>query len=167
MIMNKIRPKQKRSLSLEVLEGRLTLSTGLAVTSPHTHALVRSLTQHKIQAAFKGHTSINGQTELIPDLTGRIGNNRFTGYGTGTISNNIVQSGDVYLSNSQGSLHLQFGTASVIQVGKRSRQEVPVVVLESTGKDARLTGMTGMLTTWNIPASPNRTSTFSGFLDLA
>jgi hypothetical protein len=165
--MNKIRLKQKRSLSLEVLEGRLTLSTGLAMVSPHTHALVRSLTQHKIRATFKGHTSINGSTEVTPDLTGRIGNDRFTGYGSGTTSNNIVQSGDVFLSNSQGSLHLQLGTASVIRVRKRLRQKVPVVVLESTGKYAQLTGMTGLLTTWNVPASPNRTSTFSGFLDLA
>ena len=165
--MNQTRPKQKRCPSLEVLEGRLTLSTGLAVVSPHTHAPVTDLAQHRIRATFKGHTSINGSTGVTPDLTGRIGNNRFTGSLSATASNDIVQSGDVYLSNSQGSLHLQLGTASVIGVGKRSKQRVPLVVVGATGRYAQLTGMTGMVTTWNVPANPNRASTFSGFFDQA
>ena len=165
--MNKIRPRQKRSPSFEALEGRLTLSTGLAVASPHTHALVRSLAQHRITATFKGHASIGGATPVIPDLTGRIGHDLFSGNGSATFSGNLLQGGDVYLSNSQGSLHLQLGTASVIGVGKRSKQRVPLVVVGATGRYAQLTGMTGMVTTWNVPANPNRTSTFSGFFDLA
>ena len=164
--MHKIRPRQKRSLAFEALEGRLTMSTGLAVASPHTHALVVSRTAGTIPATFKGHTSINGLTETTPDLTGRIGRDRFTGYGSGTVSGTIVQNGDVYLSNSQGSIQLSLGTASVTQVGRRSRQEVPVVVTGSTGKYASYTGTTGLLTTWNVPARPNAIATFSGYFNM-
>jgi hypothetical protein len=160
--MNKIRPRQKRSPSFEALEGRMTLSTGLAVVSPHTHALVRSLAQHRITAVFKGHTSSNGSTQVTPDLTGRIGTDPLTGYGSATVSGNIVQGGDVYLSSSQGSIHLQLATA----VGTHPRQKVPIVVVNATGNYASLTGLTGVLTTWNVPANPNRASTFSGYLNL-
>ena len=160
--MNKIRPRQKRSPSFEALEGRLTLSTGLAVASHHTHALVRSLAQHRITATFKGHASIGGATPVIPDLTGRIGNVPITGSASGTVSNNILQSGDVFLSNSQGSLHLQLGTA----FGRHPRQKIPIVVQEATGNYAQLTGLTGLLTKWKIPARPGATSTFSGYLNL-
>jgi hypothetical protein len=162
MIVNKIRPKQKRSLNLEVLEGRLTLSTGLALAAPHTHALVRSLAQHKIVATFRGHTSFNGSTPVIPDLTGRVGNDSFTGNGSATVAGNVLQGGDVFLGNSQGSLHLQLGTA----VGKHPRQKIPIVVVEATGKYAQLTGLTGILTKYNVPARPGAISTFSGNLNI-
>jgi hypothetical protein len=160
MIVNKIRPKQKRSLNLEVLEGRLTLSAGLAVASPHTHALVRNLAPHKITATFKGHASLDGSTPVIPDLTGRIGHDLFSGNGSATFSGNLLQGGDVYLSNSQGSLHLQLGTA----VGKHPRQKVPIVVVEATGAYAQFTGMSGVLTSWNVPARPGAISKFSGYI---
>ncbi len=162
--MNKIRPRQKRSLGFEALEGRLTLSTGLAVASPHTHALVMS--QKRIPATFKGHASINGLTEVTPDLTGRIGRDRFTGSGSATLSGTIVQGGDASLSNSQGSIRFSLGIASVTQVGKRTRQKVPIVVTDATGKYASYIGTTGLLTTWNVPTRPNATSTFSGYLSL-
>jgi hypothetical protein len=167
MIMKKIRPKQKRSLSLEVLEGRLTLSTGLAVASPHTHALVRGLTHGGIPVSFRGHTSTSGSTQTTPDLTGRIGHDRFTGSGSATVSGAAVLGGDVYLSNSQGNLHLKLDPGSFTQVGRRQRQEVPFVVVQATGKYASFIGATGVGTAWNVPANPKRTSTYSGFVELA
>jgi hypothetical protein len=167
MNMNKIRPKQKRSPSLEVLEGRLTLSTGLAVDSPHTHALVRSLPHGAIPVSFRGHTSTSGSTQTTPDLTGRIGHDRFTGYGSATVSGAAVLGGDVYLSNRKGSLHLKLDSVSFTQVGRSQRPEVPFVVVEATGKYASFAGATGIGTAWNVPANPERTSTFSGFVELA
>jgi hypothetical protein len=162
MIVNKIRPRQKRSLNLEVLEGRLTLSTGLAVPSPHTHALVRNQAQHRITATFTGHASIDGSTQVIPDLTGKIGPALFTGNGSATVSGNTLQSGDAFLSNSQGSVHLQLGTA----VGKHPRQKVPIVVAEATGAYAQFTGLSGVLTKWNVPARAGAISRFSGYLSM-
>jgi hypothetical protein len=162
--MNRIRPRQKRSLGFEALEGRLTMSTGLAIASPHTHALAMSQAKEQIPASFKGHTSINGTTEVTPDLTGRIGRERLTGTGTATLSGTIIESGDAYLSNSQGSIQFSLGSASVTHVGKRTRQKVPVVVSEATGAFAQYIGTTGLLTTWNVPANPKATSTFSGYL---
>ncbi len=161
--MNRICPRQKRSLGFEALEGRLTLSTGLAVASPHTHALVVTRAAGTIPATFKGHTTINGSTETTPDLTGRIGRDRFSGYGSATLSGTIVQVGDAYLSNSQGTIHFTLETASVTQVRRRTRQSVPIVITEATGKYASYIGATGLLKTWNVPARPNATSTFSGY----
>jgi hypothetical protein len=165
--MNRIRPRQKRSLGFEGLEGRLTLSTGLGVASPHTHALVMGRPAGSISATFKGHTTIEGTTQTTPDLTGRIGTDQFTGSGTGTTSGKIVQSGDVSLSNSLGTIQLSLETASVTRAGRRTRQAVPIVVTQATGKYAQYTGSTGMLTTWNVPTNPNATSTFAGFLNPA
>ena len=164
--MNQLRPRQKRSLGFEALEGRLTLSTGLAAASPHAHALAMSQTQDQIPATFRGHTSINGSTEETSDLTGRIGHDRFTGSGSATISGTIVQGGDAYLSNSRGSIQFSLGAASVTKVGRRTRQAVPIVVTEATGKYAQFSGTTGLLTTWNVPARANATATFSGFLNM-
>lgn len=96
-----------------------------------------------------------------------IGRDHFTGSGTETISGTIFQGGYVYLSNSKGSVTLELSPATVTQVGKRTRQSVAVVALEATGKYAPSAGNTGTLTTWNIPARPNATSTFSGVFNLA
>ena len=164
--MNMIRRRRKSSFSIEALEGRLTLSTGLAAPSPHAHAMVMHASSGQIRATFKGHTSINGSTESTPDLTGKIGPDRFTGYGSGTTSNNIVQSGEVFLSNSQGSIQLQLGTASVSHIRKKIRQKVPILIQQSTGKYAQWSGLSGVLTTWNTPSRPKAISTFSGFLSL-
>ena len=162
--MNRIRPRQKRSLGFEALEGRLTMSTGLAVASPHTHALAMSRARDQIPASFKGHASINGTTEVTPDLTGRIGRERLAGSGTATLSGTVVEGGEAELSNSQGSIQFSLGSASVTHVGKRTRQEVPIVVSGATGAFAPYVGTTGVLTTWNVPANPNATSTCSGYL---
>jgi hypothetical protein len=165
--MNLIRRRQNRSLGLEALEGRLTLSAVLSVASPHAHASVMVRTPGSILAVFKGHTSIDGTTEVTPDLTGRVGTDRFTGHGSTTISGTIVESGDAYLSNGQGSIHFTLGAASVTQHGKKTRQSVPLLIVGSTGKYASFTGKTGVLTTWHVPANPNKPSTFGGYFSMA
>jgi hypothetical protein len=162
--MNRIRPRQKRSLGFEALEGRLTMSTGLAIASPLTHTLAVGKAEKQIPASFKGHASIDGSSEVTPDLTGRIGREHLTGYGLATLSGTIVEGGDAYLSNNQGSLQFSLGSASVTDVGKRTRQKVPIVVTEATGAFAQYIGTTGLLTTWNVPSNPDATSNFSGHL---
>jgi hypothetical protein len=134
------------------------------VASPHAHALVTSLKHGRLPAVFKGHTSINGSTQVTTGLTGRIGRDHFTGSGSGTTAGNVVQSGTVYLANSQGTIELELSTASVVGAGRRMRQEVPVVVVAATGKYAPFVHTTGVLTTWNVPARSGATSTFSGYL---
>jgi hypothetical protein len=126
-----------------------------------------SRTPGRIPATFRGHTVINGATQVIPDLSGRIGRDRFTGSGSATASGIIVQSGDAYLSSSQGSIHFILQPASVTQHGKKTSQRVPILIVGSTGKYASLTGKTGVLTTWNVPANPNKPSTFGGYLSMA
>ncbi len=163
--MNKIRQTQKRRLGFEALEGRLTLSTGLAVASSHAHALIRNQGVREIPVSFHGHTSTNGSTQTTSDLVGTIGRQRFTGYGSATVSGTTVLGGDVYLSNGQGSLHLKLGSGVFTRVRRDARQEVPFVVVEATGSYASFTGTTGMGSTWKVPANPNRPSTFSGYIN--
>ncbi len=162
--MNRNRAKQKRTPKFEALEGRLVLSTGMAtgVISHHAHVLVRSQPQRQVPASFRGHVSVSGSTVTTTNLTGTIGRDHFTGSGTGTVSGTIFQSGDVYLSNKQGTIHLKLSPATVTQVGKRIRQTVAVVALDATGKYAPFIGSPGSLTTWNVPARPNATANFSG-----
>ena len=164
--MNRNRARQKRTPKFEALEGRLVLSTGMAtgVISHHAHALVRSQPQRQVPASFRGHVSVSGSTVTTTNLTGTIGSDHFTGSGTGTTSGTIFQGGDVYLSNKQGTIHLRLSPASVTQVGvrKRIRQTVAVVALDATGKYAPFIGSPGSLTTWNVPARPNATASFSG-----
>jgi hypothetical protein len=162
--MNRNRARQKRTPKFEALEGRLVLSTGMAmgVISHPAHALVRSQPQRQVPASFSGHTSVSGSTVTTTNLTGTIGRDHFTGSGTGTTSGTIFQGGDVYLSNKQGTIHLKLSPATVTQVGKRIRQTVAVVALDATGKYAPFIGSPGSLTTWNVPARPNATASFSG-----
>ena len=158
--MNRIRARQKRTPSYEALEGRLVLSAG--VISDQAHALVMNQTQRQVPASFRGHVSESGSMVTITNLKGTIKQDHFTGSGAGTMSGTIFQGGDVFLSNKQGTIHLKLSPATVTQVGKRTRQLVPVVALESTGKYAQFTGDTGTLTTWNVPARPKATASFSG-----
>ncbi len=102
-MMTRIRPKRQRTVGFEALEGRLALSTG-GMASPHVHDAVVHAAQRAIPASFHGRTSISGSTLTTTSLTGKIGNDRFTGYGTGTMVGNLFESGNVYLSNSQGSV---------------------------------------------------------------
>jgi hypothetical protein len=168
-MMNRIRPRQKRSLRFEALEGRLVLSTGMGtgVISHQAHALVTSQPQRQVPASFRGHASVSGSTVTTTNLKGTIGRDHFTGSGTGTTSGTIFEGGYVYLSNSKGIVTLHLFPATVTQVGKRTRQSVAVVAVESSGKYAPYAGnTTGTLTTWNIPARPNATATFSGVFNL-
>ncbi len=171
-MMNRIRPKKKLSPSFEALEGRLALSTGMGlgaeVIAHQAHVLVKSPANRQVPVSFRGHVSVSGSTVTITKLTGTIGRDHFTGSGTGRTSGTIFQGGYVYLNNSKGSVILQLSPATVTQVGKRTRQSVAVVAVESSGKYAPYTGNgnTGTLTTWNIPARPNATATFSGVFTL-
>ena len=171
-MMNRIRPKKKLSPSFEALEGRLALSTGMGmglgveVIAHQAHVLVKSPANRQVPVSFRGHVSVSGSTVTITKLTGTIGRDHFTGSGTGTTSGTVFQGGYVYLNNSKGSVTLQLSPATVTQVGKRTRQSVAVVAVESSGKYAPYTGNTGTLTTWNIPAGRNATATFSGVFSL-
>ena len=161
--MNRIRPRQKRTPRFEALEGRLVLSTGgIGVISPQAHVLVRSQAQRQVPASFRGHLSESGSTVTTTNLTGTIGRDHFKGSATGTTSGTIFQGGYVYLSNSKGSVTLKLFPATVTQVGKRIKQTVAAVALDCTGKYAQYTGSPGELTTWNVPARPNATASFSG-----
>ena len=77
--MMRIRPKRQRTVGFEALEGRLALSTGIAVASPHVHQAIVRAAQRSIPASFHGRTSISGSTLTTTNLTGKIGNDRFTG----------------------------------------------------------------------------------------
>jgi hypothetical protein len=163
--MKKFRQKQTRSLGFESLEGRLTMSTGLAGASLHAHAHIMKQIQRTIPFTFRGHTSISGSTQTIPDLAGKIGNVRFKGTGSVTIGGTQVLGGDAYLTSRQGSLHLQFGSSSITQVGRRQRQQVPFTIVGATGLYSPYVGTTGMGTAWSVPANPKQLSTFSGFIN--
>ena len=167
-MMNRIRPKKKLSPSFEALEGRLALSTGVEVITHPAHVLVKSPAHRQVPFSFKGHVSVSGSTVTITKLTGTIGRDHFTGSGTGKTSGTIFQGGYVYLNNSKGRVTLQLSPATVTQVGKRTRQSVAVVAVESSGKYDPYTGNgnTGTLTTWNIPVQLKATATFSGVLHL-
>ena len=159
-MMNRIRPRQKRSLRFEALEGRLALSTGMAggVVAHHAHVLVTKPALHKVRVSFSGHASESGSTVTITNLKGTIGTVHFTGNGTGTISGKTFKGGDVNLSNSEGSVMLQLSP----QAGKGARQTIAVSALEATGNYAQYVGDTGTLTSWNISTRPTATSTFGG-----
>jgi hypothetical protein len=118
--------------------------------------------QRAVPFSFNGHTTVSGSTQTIPDLVGRIGNVRFTGSGSATISGTLVVGGDAFLTSRQGNIDLEFGTGTFTQVGRRMRQEVPVTVVAATGKFFSYVGLTGTGNSWNIPANPKRLSTFSG-----
>jgi len=163
--MTRIRSKRQRPVGFEALEGRLVLSAGMgmAAASHHAHAVVMSQTQKTIPASFKGHSQILNGTELVATgLTGTIGRDHFTGYGTGTVAGKLFQGGNVYLSNGAGSVQLALDPGVVVTVRKHSRQEVPLTVAAASGKYASYVRLTGLLNTWNTPAKPSATSSFSG-----
>jgi hypothetical protein len=163
--MKKFRRTQRRALGFESLEGRLTMSAGLAGASLHTHALVMKAIQRTIPFTFRGHTSTNGSMRTIPDLAGKIGNVRFNGTGSVTTAGTRVLGGDAYLTSGQGSIHLQFGSGSVTGVGRRQRQRVPITIVGATGLYAPYIGTTGMETAWNVPTNPKQLSSFSGYIN--
>ena len=161
--MTRIRPKRQRLVGFEALEGRLTLSSGMTVASPHVREAIVRATQRTIPASFQGRISISGSSLTITNLTGKIGTDRFTGSGSGAIAGTVFQSGNVSLSNKHGSVQLALGTSQVVKVGKSSRQLIPMEVVAASGKYARYVNDTGMITNWNIPTNPNASGRFSGF----
>ena len=162
--MTRIRSRQRRFVGFEALEGRLALSAGAAAMgSHHAVAAVAKLTQTSIPASFKGHVQVlNGTQLMATGLTGTIGRDHFTGTGTGTEAGKVFQGGNVYLSNSQGSVQLQLSPAFKVKVGRSSKQEVSMVAVAATGKYASYVGITGTVTTWNVPAKPSASASFSG-----
>jgi hypothetical protein len=164
--MMRIRSKRQCSLGFESLEGRLALSAGvgMAVASHNAHVVPMSQTQKTIPASFKGHSQLLGGSELVTtNLRGTIGRDRFTGSGTATVSGKLFEGGAVHLSNSHGSIQLSLSPAVVTKLGGHAKPNVTIVVAAATGKYAPDVGMTGTLNTWNVPAKPSGTSSFSGF----
>jgi hypothetical protein len=151
-------------VGFEALEGRLALSAGMgtAVAAHHADAVVRQI-QKSIPASFKGHAQlVNGSELVTTGLTGTIGRDHFTGSGTGTVEGTQFTGGIVNLSNSKGTIQLSLGSAFVVKVGKSKRQEVSAVVKAASGKYASYVGDPGTLTSWNTPAKPNASASFSG-----
>jgi hypothetical protein len=164
-IMTRIRPRRQRSVGFEALEGRLALSAGMgtAVASHHAVPAVAKLTQKSIPAAFKGHVQIvNGSQLMVTGLKGTIGTDHFTGSGTGMQVGKQFGGGVVNLSNSQGTVQLKLNPAFTVKVGRSSKQEVSMVAVGGTGKYASYIGITGTITTWNVPAKPSASANFSG-----
>jgi len=138
---------------------------GMAVASHHAEAVRMSQNRNSIPGSFKGHVQVNGSNLVVTNLTGTIATDHFkNGRGTGTMAGKIFQGGDVYLSNSKGTIHLSLGAAFVVKKRKSSIQEVPVSVnpAGTSGKYAAYDNITGTLTSWNVPAKPSASATFSG-----
>jgi hypothetical protein len=166
-IMMRARSKRQRSLGFEALEGRLALSTsmGTALASHHADAMLKSQISKTISASFKGHVQVSGSNLTVTNLTGVIGTDRFSnGRATGTMSGKQFDGGDVYLNNSKGSIHLTLGAAYSVKKGKKTLQYVPVSVdpAGTSGKYAAYAGITGTMTSWNVPAKPNAAASFGG-----
>jgi len=160
--MTRVRPKRQRHVGFEALEGRLALSTGMAVAPPHATALV-ALAQRLIPASIKSQVSIiNGSTVQVTSLNGKLGKSRFTGSGGGILVGSQFQGGDIFLSNAKGSIHLSLGPAPVIQVGQKLKLTVAIIALESTGKYNLVTGSSGSLNV-TIPPAPKPASISGGF----
>ena len=133
----------------------------MAMASPHVHQAIVRAAQRSIPASFHGRTSISGSTLATTNLTGKIGTDRFTGYGTGTMVGKLFQSGNVYLSNSHGSIQLAL-SAIQVKVRKTMRREVATMVVAATGKYAPFVNGTGLITTWHVTNKPNAPAHFSG-----
>jgi hypothetical protein len=166
--MKRIRSERQRSVAFEALEGRLALSAGMgmAVAAHHADAVVVRHIQKAIPASFKGHAQLNGSELVTTGLTGKIGKDHFTGSGTGTVNGTQFEGGNVYLSNSQGTIRLSLGSAFVVKVRRSTRQEVSAVVVAGSGKYASYVGATGTLTSWNTPTKPNAQASFAGTFNL-
>jgi hypothetical protein len=161
MIRN--RTKRQRPVSFEALEGRLALSTGIGIAAVSHRGYALLMSPSQIPASFKAHVQIvDGTNLVVTGLRGKIGTDRMTGSGTGTVAGKQFVGGNVYLSNSLGTVQLGLGSAFVVKVRNASRKEVPVVVLSASGKYAPYLGITGLLTKWNVPARPNASASFSG-----
>jgi hypothetical protein len=167
LIVNPIRSKRRRALAFDALEGRLVLSTGIrsAAAAHPAAAIMMAKINKSIPSTFKGRVQFPSASQILfTGLTGKIGKDRFTGYATGSTSGTLFLGGDVFLSNSQGTAHLQLGPAITVKAGKHPRQKVGATIVDGTGKYAQFVGGTGTLTTWNVPQRPNALATFGGNL---
>jgi hypothetical protein len=166
MIMTGIRPKRQRNVGFEALEGRLALSTGMVVAPPGVHHALARASMHSIPASFKGQVSINGSTLSTTNLHGHIGPDHLTGYGTGTQVGKQFEGGEVFLSNSQGSIQLGLSPTFVIRVGKSKSRTFAITVESATGKYAQFAASTGTITKWNVPDRPNATASFAAVFNI-
>jgi hypothetical protein len=161
MIMMRNHPKRQRKATFEALEGRLALSTGVVMPPGGIHHAIVRAVQRSIPATFKGQVSISGTTLTTTNLHGRIGTDRLTGYGTGTQVGNQFEGGQVFLSNSQGSIQLGLSPTAVVRIGKAKTRTFAITIENATGKYAAFATSTGRITKWNVPNRPNATATFS------
>jgi hypothetical protein len=140
---------------------------GTAVAPHHAEIVARRQTPSSIPASFKGHVHINGTNLTTTNLKGTIGRDRFSGSGTGTTVNKVFQGGTVSLNNNSGSVEFSLSAAFVVKTGRKTtKQEVTLTAVNATGKYAPYVGMTGTLTTWNVPAKPSAFASFSGSLKI-
>ncbi len=164
--MTRNRPTRQRTVSFEALEGRLALSTGVGVASPHLHAGVARTAQQKISASFKGVVQTDGSALDTQNLRGHIGPDRLAGYGTGTETGNQFQGGNAYLGNDQGAIDLALSPLYSVRVGKKKTRTFAITVVSATGKYAPFLTSTGIITRWNVPARQGATASFSAVFSL-
>ncbi len=164
--MTRFHSKRQRFLAFEPLEGRLALSTGMGMplASHHSDAAHITQTAGSVPASFKGHAQLVGSTLTITNLTGTIGKDHFAGYGTGTEAGKQFEGGNVYLSNSSGTVQFSLASAVTVKVRRSTRQQVSLVAVNGTGEYASYVGLTGTLTSWNVPAKPSGSARFGGNL---
>jgi hypothetical protein len=164
--MMRNRRKRQRTVRFEALEGRLALSIGMGVASPHLHAAIVRTAQRSIPAAFTGHVSTNGSTLTTTNLRGHIGPDRFTGSGTGTEVGTQFQGGEVSLSNSRGTIQLQLGPFYADRVGKVTTQTFGITVVSATGRYAPYLTSAGHITRWSVPARAGAMASFAAVFTL-
>ena len=165
--MTRIRSKRQRSVAFEALEGRLALSAGMgtAVASHHADARGRE-PDPEIDPSFLQRPRADrqrvGADDHGPDRDNRHGpfhrlpaRERWRG--------RYSQGGNVYLSNSKGTIQLG-PRPRLCRQGRKALKagSLGLVVVGATGKYAPYVGLTGLLTTWNIPAKPSGPRPFGG-----
>jgi hypothetical protein len=160
--MTRSRSKRQRPVSFEALEGRLVLSTGMGMAMVPHHSHSPAMSTIHIPASFKGRVQISGTTLTVTDLRGKIAGSPMTGYGTGTAVGRQFEGGTVWLSNSAGTIELGLGPDYVVKVKGHPKRDVPVTIVNATGPYAGYIGITGTLTSWNVPAKPTKNASFSG-----
>jgi hypothetical protein len=79
-------------------------------------------------------------------VAGRIGKAAFTaGSGSGTLSGNQFQGGDIELSNGQGTIELGLGAGRIVMIGGFQKMNVKIVAVNGGGAYSQVTGSTGSL----------------------
>ena len=114
---------------------------GMPLASHHSDAAHITQTAGSVPASFKGHAQLVGSTLTITNLTGTIGKDHFTGYGTGTEAGKQFEGGNVYLSNSNGTVQFSLASAVTVKVRRSTRQQVSLVAVNGTGEYASYVGL--------------------------